>query len=127
MPLYGHELSEEINPVEAGLDFAINLRGREFVGREAIQQAQRDGTRQVRVGLQIDGKRPAREGAVILRGDQPVGAVTSGTFSPTFDRPIAMGYVKPSAAAAGTPLAVDIRGQHAAAQVVPLPFYQRGK
>ena len=81
----------------------------------------------MRVGLQLEGKRPAREGAVILQGDRPVGAVTSGTFSPTFERPIAMGYVKPTAAAPGTPLAVDIRGQHHAAQVVPLPFYQRGK
>lgn len=127
MPLYGHELSEQINPVQAGLDFAVNLRGREFVGRDAIQQAQKNGAQSVRIGLQVEGKRPAREGAVILRGDQPAGAVTSGTFSPTFQRPIAMGFVKPSAAALGTPLAVDVRGQHHAAQVVPLPFYERGK
>jgi aminomethyltransferase len=127
MPLYGHELSEQINPVQAGLDFAVNLRGREFVGREAIVAAQRDQQQPVRVGLQLEGKRPAREGAVILQGDRPVGAVTSGTFSPTFERPIAMGYVKQTAAAPGSPLAVDIRGQHHAAQVVPLPFYQRGK
>lgn len=127
MPLYGHELGESINPIQAGLDFAVNLRGREFVGRDAIQQCQRDGNQAVRVGLQVEGKRPAREGAVILQGDHPVGAVTSGTFSPTFERPIAMGYVKPTAAAPGTPLAVDIRGQHHAATVAPLPFYQRGK
>jgi aminomethyltransferase len=127
MPLYGHELSEQINPVQAGLDFAVNLRGREFIGREAIIAAQRNEQLPVRVGLQLEGKRPAREGAVILQGDRPVGAVTSGTFSPTFQRPIAMGYVKPTASAPGSPLAVDIRGQHHAAQVVPLPFYQRGK
>jgi aminomethyltransferase len=127
MPLYGHELSEEINPVQAGLDFAINLRNRQFAGRDAIVKFQREDGQPVRVGLQLEGKRPAREGAVILQGDAPVGAVTSGTFSPTFERPIAMGYVKPTAAAPGTPLAVDIRGQHHAAQVVPLPFYQRGK
>ena len=127
MPLYGHELSEAINPVQAGLDFAVNLRGREFVGRDAIARLQRDQQLPVRVGLQIEGKRPAREGAVILQADNPAGSVTSGTFSPTFDRPIAMGYVKPAAAAPGTPLAVDIRGQHHAARVAPLPFYQRGK
>ena len=127
MPLYGHELNEEINPVQAGLDFAVNLRNREFVGRDAIMQFQKDDQQPVRVGLQLEGKRPAREGAVILQGESPVGAVTSGTFSPTFERPIAMGYVKPTASAPGTPLAVDIRGQHHAAQVVPLPFYQRGK
>jgi aminomethyltransferase len=127
MPLYGHELGEEINPVQAGLEFAVNLRNREFAGREAIVKFQKDHQQPVRVGLQVEGKRPAREGAVILHGESPVGAVTSGTFSPTFERPIAMGYVKPTAAAVGTPLAVDIRGQHHAAQVVPLPFYQRGK
>lgn len=127
MPLYGHELSETINPVQAGLDFAINLRNREFIGRDAIAGFQKDPQQLVRVGLQLSGKRPAREGAVILQADKPVGAVTSGTFSPTFERPIAMGYVKPTAAAPGTPLAVDIRGQHHAAQVAPLPFYERGK
>jgi aminomethyltransferase len=127
MPLYGHELSEETNPIQAGLDFAVNLRNREFAGRDAIVQLQKLDPPMVRVGLQLEGKRPAREGATILMGDDPVGTVTSGTFSPTFERPIAMGYVKPTAAAPGTPLAVDIRGQHHAAQVVPLPFYQRGK
>jgi aminomethyltransferase len=127
MPLYGHELSEDINPIQAGLAFAVNLRGREFVGSAAIQQAQRDEQQLVRIGLQLDGKRPAREGATILRADQAVGAVTSGTFSPTFERPIAMGYVKPTAAAPGMSLKIDVRGQHHTAQVVPLPFYQRGK
>lgn len=127
MPLYGHELSEQISPIQAGLAFAVNLRGREFLGRDAIAAAQQNEQLPVRVGLQLEGKRAAREGAVILQGDRPAGEVTSGTFSPTFQRPIAMGYVKPSAAAPGAPLAVDIRGQHHAAQVVPLPFYQRGK
>lgn len=127
MPLYGHELSEQINPVQAGLNFAINLRNREFVGRDAIVAAQKNEEQPVRVGLQLEGKRPAREGALILHGDETVGSVTSGTFSPTFERPIAMGFVKQTAAAPGTPLAVDIRGQHHPAQVVPLPFYQRGK
>jgi aminomethyltransferase len=127
MPLYGHELSEHINPVQAGLNFAVNLRGRDFVGREAIAAAQANDQQPVRVGLQLDGKRPAREGSVILQGDTAVGSVTSGTFSPTFERPIAMGYVKSTASAPSTPLAVDIRGQHHAARVVPLPFYQRGK
>jgi aminomethyltransferase len=127
MPLYGHELGEQYNPVQAGLDFAVNLRNRQFVGRDAILRFQQDHSQPVRVGLQIEGKRPAREGAVVLQADSPVGSVTSGTFSPTFERPIAMGYVKQTAAAPGTPLAVDIRGQHHAAQVVPLPFYHRGE
>lgn len=127
MPLYGHELDESINPIQAGLEFAVNLRDREFIGREAIVGFQRDHKQSVRVGMQMEGKRVAREGAAILLGDQPAGKVTSGTFSPTFNHPIAMAYVCTSAAAPGTPLAVDIRGREHPAQVVPLPFYERGK
>jgi aminomethyltransferase len=127
MPLYGHELSESINPFQAGLSFAVNLEGREFVGREALTRFAADKNQPVRVGLQLDGKRVPREGYAVLQGDEPVGEVTSGTFSPTFQRPIAMAYVRPSAEAVGTRLAVDIRGTPHAAVVVPLPFYQRGK
>lgn len=126
MPLYGHELSETIDPLQAELSFAVNLRDREFLGRDAIVKLKEDRTRPVRIGLQLEGKRAAREGAVILQSDEIVGEVTSGTFSPTFQRPIAMGYVKPTASAPGASLAVDIRGKHHPAQVVPLPFYHRG-
>jgi len=127
MPLYGHELTEEINPVEAGLDFVVNLRDREFVGKDAILAFREDGHQPVRVGLQLSDRRVPREGCPILLGDEPVGAITSGTFSPSFERPIAMGYVSQSATAPGAPIAVDIRGQQHAAKIVPLPFYERGK
>jgi len=126
MPLYGHELSESINPVEAGLDFAINLRDRQFVGKEAIETASQT-TQPVRVGLQLEGRRVPREGCPILRAGEEIGTVTSGTFSPTFGQPIAMGYVKSTAAALGTALDIDIRGKQHTAKVVPLPFYERGK
>ena len=127
MPLYGHELSEAINPIQAGLSFAVNLSGREFIGRDALERFAADKTQPVRIGLQVDGKRVARQGCPVLQGSEIVGEVTSGTFSPTFDRPIAMAYVRPSAQATGTRLAVDIRGTQHAAAVVPLPFYERGK
>ena len=127
MPLYGHELAESINPVQAGLGFALNLRERFFSGRDAIAQFQDHGGQPVRVGLQLAGRRVAREGCRLLRGDEEIGSVTSGTFSPTFNVPIAMGYVKETAAAVGTVVAADIRGQQQTATVVPLPFYQRGK
>ncbi|HVT27536.1 MAG TPA: glycine cleavage system aminomethyltransferase GcvT [Lacipirellulaceae bacterium] len=127
MPLYGHELSETINPYQAGLGFAVNLEGREFVGREALVRFAADKSQPMRVGLQVDGKRVPRQGCPVLQGDEVVGEVTSGTFSPTFGRPIAMAYVRPSAHAVGTKLAVDIRGTHCAVVVVPLPFYERGK
>jgi aminomethyltransferase len=127
MPLYGHELSETINPIQAGLSFAVNIGNREFVGREALERAAADANQLVRVGLALDGKRVSRQGAAVILGDTAVGDVTSGTFSPTFERPIAMAYVRPSAQAVGTKLTVDIRGTHYPAIIVPLPFYERGK
>ncbi|MEX2168487.1 MAG: glycine cleavage system aminomethyltransferase GcvT [Pirellulales bacterium] len=127
MPLYGHELNEEITPIEAGLDFAVSLKDRDFIGRGALLAAKGNTKQPVRVGLQLEGRRVAREHSRILQGDDDVGYVTSGTFSPTFERPIAMAYVRPSVAAIGTRLAADIRGTAAAATVVPLPFYDRGK
>jgi aminomethyltransferase len=127
MPLYGHELSETINPFQAGLGFAVNLEGRDFVGRDALVRFAADNNQPIRVGLQLDAKRVPRQGCAVLQGQESVGEVTSGTFSPTFERPIAMAYVRPSAQAVGTRLAVDIRGTRHPAVVVPLPFYQRGK
>ncbi len=127
MPLYGHELSEQTNPIQAGLEFALNLQNREFVGHEAIVRFQAENDQPLRIGLQLDGKRVPREGHAILQAGQPVGEVTSGTFSPTFERPIAMGYVQQTAGASGTTLQIDIRGKQHRAVVVPLPFYQRGK
>jgi aminomethyltransferase len=127
MPLYGHELSETINPFQAGLGFAVNLGDREFVGQSALEKLAADTRQPVRVGLALDGRRVPRQGCAVLQGEDAVGEVTSGTFSPTFQRPIAMAFLRPSAQAVGTRLAVDIRGTPHAAVVVPLPFYERGK
>jgi aminomethyltransferase len=125
MPLYGHELSEAINPFQAGLNFAVNLSGREFIGREAIERYTADKSQPVHIGLQVEGKRVPRQGCPVWQGNEIVGEVTSGTFSPTFERPIAMAYVRPTAQALGTCLSVDIRGTQHPAMVVPLPFYKR--
>jgi aminomethyltransferase len=127
MPLYGHELCETVNPFQAGLSFAVNLKGREFVGSEALERFAADKAQPIRVGLQVEGKRVPRQGCAVLHDDEIVGEVTSGTFSPTFERPIAMAYVRPTSQAVGTRLAVDIRGTQHAAAVAPLPFYQRDK
>lgn len=127
MPLYGHELSEEINPFEAGLGFACHLVGYDFPGRDALLKIEKKPLERTRIGLELDGRRAAREGAPILLGERPVGEVTSGTFSPTLEKPIAMGYVCPEAAKTGTELMVDIRGRRHPARVVELPFYRRKK
>lgn len=125
MPLYGHELSESINPYEAGLGFAVNLDGRQFPGRDAIAPLKTNTTLPRRVGLSLDGKRVPREGYPVVSGGKPIGHVTSGTFSPTFNRPIAMAYVEPSVAEVGTKLAVDVRGREEPCTVTALPFYKR--
>ncbi|MFO1095621.1 MAG: glycine cleavage system aminomethyltransferase GcvT [Planctomycetaceae bacterium] len=125
MPLYGHELDESIDPLTAGLEFGVKLQKPEFIGRAALAQRAEVGVTQRRVGLRLDGRRIAREGATVLKDGAPVGRVTSGTFSPTLERPIAMAYVAPHLSAAGTKLAVDIRGQQAEGEVVSLPFYRR--
>jgi aminomethyltransferase len=127
MPLYGHELSEAINPLQAGLNFAVNLGGREFIGSKALERIAEDKSQPVRIGLQLDGKRVPRQGCPVLQGNQIVGEVTSGTYSITLDRPIAMAYVQPAAATIGRQLSIDIRGTHYPATIAPLPFYSRKK
>jgi aminomethyltransferase len=127
MPLYGHELSEEINPFQAGLGFAVDLEGAQFPGADVLAHARDDRTQPVRVGLELTGKRVPREDFAILEpaNARQVGFVSSGTFSPTFEKPLAMGYVEPPYSAPGTELLIDIRGRNEAARVVKLPFYRR--
>jgi aminomethyltransferase len=130
MPLYGHELSEEIDPLTAGLGFAVNLENRTFPGRDALAKIKQSPRATRRIGLELAARRVPREHYPILRsggklGDEPVGEVTSGTFSPTFERPIAMAYVRADLAEPDTELLVDIRGQLEPARVVKLPFYRR--
>jgi aminomethyltransferase len=125
MPLYGHELDETIDPLQAGLDFAVKLENRDFVGREAIAALSQKGRERVRVGLELEGRRVPRQHHPIFQTDQPVGEVTSGTFSPTLEKPIAMAYVQPQTAGIGESLEVEIRGRRETARVVQLPFYRR--
>jgi len=125
MPLYGHELSEDISPIEAGLNFAVSLKDRDFIGRDALVQIKNGPELPQRVGLKLDGRRVPRENFEIYAGDRRVGKVTSGTFSPTFQYPIAMGYVAADVAAIGTCLEIDIRSRRHEATVVELPFYTR--
>jgi aminomethyltransferase len=127
MPLYGHELTEETDPLQAGLTWAVKLDKGDFIGREAILARQKDVTRPVRVGLELEGKRAAREGAIVLHGDRAIGRVTSGTFTPTLNKAIAMAYVSPAHAAVGGNLEVEVGRSRLPGRVVPLPFYSRAK
>lgn len=126
MPLYGNELSADATPFEAGLGRVVHFdKEGDFVGRAALAKADAEGARKRLVGLVVRGRGIARHGYEILSGDRKIGAVTSGTMSPTLGVPIAMGYVTPSEAEPGTIVDVDIRDQRIPAEVVPLPFYRR--
>lgn len=125
MPLYGHELTEAIDPLSAGLQFAIKLQKPDFIGKAALAAIAQGGVKHTRIGLQLAGKRIAREGAKILKDGQPIGEVTSGTFSPTLEKAIAMAFVVVEHAQLGTTIDVDIRGKTEAATIVLLPFYSR--
>ena len=125
MPLYGHELDENIDPFQAGLGFACHLTGYDFPGRDALLQIQQQPPKQARVGMELTGRRIARQGAPILAGTETIGQVTSGTFSPTLQKSIAMGYIRPDYAEPGTVVTIDVRGRMEPARLVPLPFYRR--
>ena len=127
MPLYGHELSEEIDPFQAGLSWAVKMDKGDFLGRDALLRRREDAKAPRRVGLELAGRRAAREGSAVLRDGRAIGRVTSGTVTPTLNRAIAMAYVEPAYTALGTPCTVDIRGKTEEARVVPLPFYRRPK
>ncbi|MBX7539768.1 glycine cleavage system aminomethyltransferase GcvT [Qipengyuania sphaerica] len=134
LPLYGHDITEETDPVSADLLFALTKKRREqggWMGHEAVAKVLADGPAQKRVGLDIEGRLPAREGALVYSGDKQVGRVTSGGFSPTLQRPIAMAYIDTALASEGTELEVEVRNKRLSAKVATMPFvpnrYYRGK
>lgn len=125
LPLYGHDITRTTDPVSADLAFALSKRRREaggFPGAARLADLLGAGTGARRVGLLIEGRAPVREGAAIRNGDEIVGEVTSGGFSPTLRQPIAMGYVDSTLAAPARELTVELRGRQIAAKVVALPF-----
>ncbi len=134
LPLYGHDLSPEIDPVSAGLGFALSKKRREsggWKGHGTCVSRLADGCAERRVGLVLSGRLPAREGAAVMHGETQVGRVTSGGFSPTLGHPVAMAYVASEHAAEGTELTLDVRGRRLDARVAPMPFvphkYYRGE
>ena len=127
MPLYGHELSETTDPFTAGVSFGVKLDAGNFIGRDALRELKPRANQLKRVGLELAGKRIAREGAVVKQSGSQVGHVTSGTFSPTLQKSIAMAYLPPALAMPDTKVEIDIRGSLEAARTVSLPFYRRPK
>lgn len=124
MPLYGHELGEEINPLAAGLGFAIKLDKPDFIGKSAIVAA--GEPKQIRVGLRATGRGIIREHETVTGDGREVGITTSGTHCPYLGAAYAMAYIDREYSEPGTQLEVMVRGRAVAAEVVPLPFYKRG-
>lgn len=131
MPLYGHELDHDTDPLSAGLGFAVSLDkdqhegGERFIGQDALQAIAAKGPARRLVGLRLDGRRTARQGMKVYKGDRPVGQVTSGCLSPTLGYPIAMAYVDAQGLQEGDAATVEIGTQRTESQVVRLPFYKK--
>ena len=135
LPLYGHDMDPDIDPVEGNAAFAISKRRRAeggFHGAERILKALADGPSRRLVGFNVEGKMPVREGAPVFAGETPVGTITSGGFAPSVGAPIAMGYVNAAHTAAGTTLEAEVRGKRVGLTVAAMPFiphhyHRRGK
>jgi aminomethyltransferase len=124
MPLYGHELSEDWDSLTAGQGWCVDLE-KDFVGAQALRKVQASGVPRRLVGLELDGRRIARQHAAVFAGPGRVGEVTSGTLSPTLGKSIAMAIVPDEHSTEGGQLEVEVGGKRVPAWVVKLPFYKR--
>lgn len=134
MPLYGHELGEEINALSCGVDFVIALDkseeqdGEMFIGQDALLKTQADGGPSKKlVGIEIEGKRTARQGMPIVIDGNPIGVVTSGCLSPTLGKSIAMGFVPAANAELGIKIGIDAGGKSLEGVTTATPFYKAPK
>jgi aminomethyltransferase len=127
MALYGQDVNDTITPLEAGLGWVVHLDKNNFIGREALLQQKERGLPRSLIGLEMQGRHIARHDYEIQVNGRPIGIVTSGTFGPTLEKAIALGYVPPEFAKPGQPLDVMIRGKACPAVVVKRPFYRRPK
>ena len=123
MPLYGHEMDDEISPLETGLGFAVKMKKDDFIGKAALESAG-ELTRK-RVGLKVTGRGIIREAADVLVEGKKIGSTTSGTHCPYLGYPIAMALLETAYTELGTKVAVEVRGRMIEAEVVALPFYKR--
>jgi aminomethyltransferase len=125
--LYGHELDDQTNPLEANLGWTVKLQKGNFVGRDALLQVKEQGPRRKLVGVVLIDRGVPRGGYLIYDNDQPIGALTSGAPGITVNKNIGLGYVDAAHAVVGNTVQIDIRGRRIAAQIVALPFYKRAK
>lgn len=123
MPLYGHEMDDEITPLETGLGFAVKMEKGDFIGKSAILA--KGAPTKARVGLNITGRGIAREACPVYYNGIQIGITTSGTHCPYLGRPVAMALISIEHSEIGTQVEVDVRGRRITAEVIALPFYKR--
>lgn len=125
LPLYGNELNLETSPLEAGLSPFVKLDKGDFIGRAALAAQKEAGLERKLVGIEMEGKGIPRMGYTVWDGDQQIGVVTSGTMSPTLQKPVALALVNMAFTDVGASFEIDIRGKRHAAHVIKTPFYKR--
>lgn len=122
--LYGNDMDESVNPYEAGLGWTVKLAKTDFIGKEALEAVKESRPRRTTIGLQSDPANILRHGATVKANGNPVGVVTSGTYSFFLGHPIALARVEVASLRVGDKATVDVRGREAEAEVVKLPFYR---
>jgi aminomethyltransferase len=125
--LYGHELDEQTNPLEARLGWTVKLNKGDFIGRDALLQVQEQGPKKLLIGIELLERGVPRGGYALYKDDERIGLLTSGAPGLTVQKNIGMGYVDAAYAVNGDTVQIDIRGKRVAAQIVTLPFYKRKK
>lgn len=125
MPLYGHEMNDEVTPLETGLGFAVKMKKEDFIGKAALEAA--GEPKRKRIGLKVTGRGIIREEQPVFVGEEQVGRTTSGTHCPYLGYPVAMALVDATYTEPGTKVSVEVRGRMVEAEIVPLPFYKREK
>jgi aminomethyltransferase len=126
-PLHGNELTPERNPIEAGLGWCCAAKPAGFIGSEAIERARTEGTAEKLAPFLIEGAGIPRGGNPVLLGDEEVGLVTSGTFSPSLEVGAGMAYVRAELAEPGTEVEIDVRGRRRPARIASKPLYRKEK
>jgi aminomethyltransferase len=126
-PLYGHELTDEISPLEANLGWVVKLEKGDFLGRTVLLQQKEQGLKRKRVGFILIDEGIARADYPILAGEEKMGWVSSGTYSPSLDKSIGCGYVPMKFANIGAQIEIEIRGKKKRAEIVATPFYKRNR
>ena len=122
MPLYGHEMDEEVSPLEAGLGFAVKMEKENFIGKAALLEKGKSTIK--RVGLRVTGRGIVREGCEVYIGEVQIGKTTSGTHLPYLGGAYAMAFLDCAYGVSGTQVLVHVRGRGIEAEVVPMPFYK---